>query len=221
MIDGPRFGPAPGRSVKHIVVLCHGYGSNGDDLISLAPIWAKSLPEALFVSPNAPDPCEGAPPGFEGRQWFPIGDLNPATLGAGARRARATLDQFIDAELAAHDLGPNAYALMGFSQGAMMALFAGLRRPAAPRAILAYSGALIDPASLASEMLGAPPVLLVHGEADNVVPASRAREAQTALIALNLPVQTLFVPGLAHGIDPTGLEAGTALLTRTLAGARA
>jgi phospholipase/carboxylesterase len=218
MLDGPRFGPAAGRAPRHIVVLCHGYGSNGDDLISLAPYWAKTMPDALFVSPNAPDPCDMAPPGFEGRQWFPIGALDPATLGAGARRARSVLDHFIDAELTRHALPPDAYALMGFSQGAMMALFSGLRRAVAPRAILAYSGALVDPASLAREITGAPPVLLVHGEADIVVPPSRSREAQTALIAANVPVHALFIPGLAHGIDPAGLEAGAALLGRTLTG---
>jgi phospholipase/carboxylesterase len=216
MLDGPRFGPAAGGAARSLVILCHGYGSNGDDLISLAPYWAKALPNTVFASPNAPDPCDMAPPGFEGRQWFPIGSLDPATLGAGARRARGALDPFIDAELTRHQLPPDAYALMGFSQGAMMALFTGLRRAVPPRAILAYSGALIDPASLAGEMTGVPPVLLVHGEADSVVPPTRSREAQTALIAANVPVQGVFIPGLAHGIDQAGLEAGAALLSRTL-----
>jgi len=212
-LDGPRFGPANGAA-KQLIVLCHGVGADGNDLIDLAPYWSRAVPEAAFVAPHAPEPFAMAP---HGRQWFPIGNLDPATLGAGVRRARTALDGFLDAELARLGLPPDAYALMGFSQGAMTVLFTGLRRAVPPRAILAFSGALIDPDSLARERAGHPPVLLVHGEADPVVPVSRSRDAEATLRANQIPVQGLYVPKLAHGIDDSGLSAGALALQRGFA----
>lgn len=209
MLDGPRFGPASGAAPKQLVVLCHGVGADGNDLIDLGPYWARALPDAIFVSPHGPEPYDMAP---VGRQWFSIGNLDPATLGAGVRRARVALDGFIDAELARFGLPDDAYALAGFSQGAMTALFAGLRRTPPPRAILAYSGALIAPEALGAELAGRPPVLLVHGEADEVVPVSRSRDAEAALRANRVPVQSLYVPKLGHGIDDSGLSAGALFL---------
>ena len=118
------------------------------------------------------------------------------------------LDAFLERELTRHALPPEALALVGFSQGCMLALFAGLRMARGPAAILGYSGALVAPESLATEALARPPVLLVHGEADEVVPAARSRAAESALRAAGLPVQALYRPGLGHGIDPEGLAAG-------------
>ncbi len=133
------------------------------------------------------------------------------------RRAATFLDPFVDAELARLGLPADAYALMGFSQGAMTALFAGLRRATAPRAILAFSGALIAPASLATELTHRPPVLLVHGEADDVVPVERSHEAEAALRAAGVPVEATYVPRLGHGIDDTGLAMGALALQRGFA----
>lgn len=214
-LDGPRWGPASGGTAKQLVVLCHGVGADGNDLIDLAPYWSHAMPEAAFVAPHAPDPFDMAP---QGRQWFPIGSLEPATLGAGVRRARTMLDRFIDAEIERLGLPDDAYALMGFSQGAMTVLFTGLRRRTPPRAILAYSGALIDPESLAGELSGTPPVTLIHGEADQVVPVSRSRDAEAALRAAGVPTEALYVPKLAHGIDDSGLSAGALALQRGFAG---
>lgn len=210
-LDGPRWGPASRGKPKQLVVLCHGVGADGNDLIDLAPYWSRAIPDAAFISPHAPEPFDMAP---VGRQWFPIGALDPATLGGGVRKARAALDPFIDAELARLGLPEDAYALMGFSQGAMTVLFTGLRRLVPPRAILAYSGALLAPESLADEMTGKPPVLLVHGEADEIVPASRSRDAERALRAAGVPVEALYVPKLAHGIDDSGLSLGALTLQR-------
>ena len=135
-------------------------------------------------------------------------------MEAGAARARPLLDAFIDAELARLGLPPDGYALMGFSQGAMMALYAGLRRAVPPRAILAFSGALLAPGRLAEQRTNAAPVLLVHGEADEVVPAALSRGAEQALRAEGIPVESLFRPGLGHAIDDAGLAAGAAFLQR-------
>jgi phospholipase/carboxylesterase len=213
-LDGPRWGPAAGGAPQHLVVLCHGIGADGFDLIDLAPTWADAVPHAAFVAPHAPFPCDMGP---TGRQWWSVADRTPSVMEAGARGAAAALDPFIDTELTRLGLGPEAYALMGFSQGAMTVLFTGLRRTIAPRAILAYSGALLGPASLHTEITHRPPVLLVHGEADDIVPVTRSRDAEAVLRDLGVPVEAVYVPRLAHGIDDTGLSMGALTLQRALA----
>ncbi|MBS0560765.1 MAG: phospholipase [Proteobacteria bacterium] len=210
-LDGPRAGPATGGSPRQLVILCHGYGADGYDLIDLASAWAPALPHAAFAAPSAPFPCEMAP---MGRQWFGLADRSPERMEAGVRAAAALLDGFIDAELARHGLPASAYALMGFSQGAMTVLFAGLRRAAGPRAILAYSGSLIARATLPSEIACRPPVFIAHGEADEVVPASRSRDAAETLRACGVAVEAIFPPHLGHGIDDQGIAGGGALLAR-------
>jgi phospholipase/carboxylesterase len=204
--------------VLQLVVLCHGVGADGHDLIDLAPTWAKALPHAAFAAPNAPQPYDMAPEIAEmgGRQWFSLADRTPAMLAAGAAAAAEHLNRFIDAELARLGLTPDACALMGFSQGAMTALYAGLRRTIAPRAILAFSGALLAPERLAATT-ARPPVLLVHGEADEVVPVAASRMAETALRTAGVPVESLFCPGLGHGMDEAGLSAGAMFLQKVFA----
>lgn len=214
-LDGPRWGPASRGAPKQLVVICHGIGADGHDLISLAPSWGQAVPDAAFAAPDAPFLHDS---GF-GRQWWSVADRSPPVMEAGARRAAPFLDRFIDDEITRLGLPPEAYALAGFSQGAMMVLFAGLRRPIAPRAILAYSGALIAPASLATELASRPPVLLVHGEADDVVLAARSREAEAALAAIGVLVESTFIPGLGHGIDETGVSVGALFLQRAFASA--
>ncbi|MFC3126305.1 alpha/beta hydrolase [Pseudoroseomonas globiformis] len=214
-LDGPRWGPGNGGAPRMIVFLLHGYGADGNDLIELAPHWGQAVPEALFIAPHAPMPCDGGP---YGRQWFSLVDRSPAMLLAGARTAQPLLDDAIAAECAAAALPETAVALMGFSQGAMMALFAGLRRPVAPAAILAFSGRMIGPEALAAEIRSRPPVLVVHGEADEVVPAQSGRDAESALRTARVPVEALYTPGLAHGIDEAGLAAGALFLQRAAVG---
>jgi len=214
-LDGPRWGPASREAPKQLVVICHGIGADGHDLISLAPSWGPALPDAVFAAPDAPFLHDS---GF-GRQWWSVADRSPSVMEAGVRRAAPFLDRFIDDEITRLGLPPDAYALAGFSQGAMMVLFAGLRRTVPPRAILAYSGALIAPASLAAELANRAPVLLVHGEADETVLAARSREAEAALTAAGVPVESTFVPGLGHGIDETGVSAGALFLQRAFASA--
>lgn len=214
-LDGPRWGPASKAAAQQLVVLCHGVGADGHDLIDLAPTWAHALPDALFVSVDAPFPHDS---GF-GRQWWSVADRTSSVMEAGVRGAAGFLDAFIDAELARLTLPSDRYALMGFSQGAMTVLFAGLRRIAAPRAILAFSGALIAPDHLAGELANHAPVLLVHGEADDVVPAQRSRDAERALRAAEVPVEAVYVPRLGHGIDDTGLAMGALALQKGFVGA--
>jgi len=209
ILSGPLWGPAAGGAPRQLVVLCHGLGADGRDLIDLAPYFGRLLPNAVFVAPDAPEPCDQAP---VGRQWFSLDVLDPAKLAAGVRRGAAALDGYIDAQLARFGVGD--YALLGFSQGAMTVLFAGLRHNPPPKAILAYAGALLAPEALAVEVIAKPLVLLVHGEADTVVPATLGRQAETALQAAGVEVERVFIPGLGHGMDDTGLEAGAAVLAR-------
>jgi phospholipase/carboxylesterase len=213
-LEGPRFGPASGGAPDSLVLLLHGVGADGFDLIDLAPVWAEALPRTLFIAPHAPFPFQGAP---FGRQWFDITDRTPARLEAGLRHAAGILGDFTRDELARLGLGGDRLALMGFSQGAMVALFAGLRGAVpAPASILAYSGALLAVESFSAEITARPPVLLVHGEADEVVPAMASRQAARVLASQKVPCELLLRPDLGHGLDDAGLAAGTALLTRSL-----
>jgi phospholipase/carboxylesterase len=214
MLNGPRFGPVAPGAPRQLVVICHGVGANGRDLISLAPMLAAALPHAVFVAPDGPEPYDMIPPGdtHEGRQWFSLSDWRPLVMEAGIRAARGTLDQYIDAALAELAIPPGDYAIAGFSQGAMMALFTGLRRPVPPRAILAYAGMLLGPEHLAGEIANRARVLLVHGEQDEVVPAEASSVAADVLRELDVPVELIVRRNLGHSIDPEGLAAGVRVL---------
>jgi phospholipase/carboxylesterase len=213
LLDGPRWGPMEPGAARQLVVLCHGLGADGHDLIDLAPYWGRALPHAAFVAPDAPEACDMGP---FGRQWYSVTDRTPERIAAGVAVARAALDEFIDAELARLGLPAAAYALMGFSQGAMTALYTGLRRAVAPRGVLAFSGALVAPERL-GEAVARPPVLIVHGEDDEVVPVERSRAAQRALEAGGFAVTSVYSPLLGHGIDDAGLSAGALFLQRVFA----
>ena len=213
-LDGPRWGPAAKGRAQQIVFLLHGVGADGNDLIDLAPQWSRAVPDALFISPHAPSPYQGAP---FGRQWFDLTDRTPARMEAGIRAVAPVLDAAITRECAAAGLPETHVMLMGFSQGAMTALFCGLRRATPPAAILAYSGLLLAPESLGAELRGRPPVLLVHGEVDQVVPVAGSRMAERELRDAGVPVESVYSPRLAHGIDDAGLAAGALFLQRAAA----
>ena len=210
-LDGPRHPPATGAAPARIVLLLHGYGADGDDLIGLAPAWAPAMPDTLFVSPHAPFPCEGAP---FGRQWFGIYGRDDEMRLAGLRAASAMVDAFIDDLLDETGLPPAALTLAGFSQGTMLALHTGPRRAEPLAGILGYSGRLLAPELLAGEVRSRPPVALVHGERDELVPYSSMAEAAAALEQAGFTVETHGRPGLGHGIDPAGMQAGLAFLAR-------
>lgn len=216
-LEGPRLPPASGRP-RALVVFLHGYGADGNDLIELGVQWRALMPDAAFVAPHAPERCAMAP---MGRQWFSLTMRDPAERWTGVCRARPALDAFLDAELARFDLDDGALALVGFSQGTMMALHCGLRRPRAPAAILGFSGALAGAERLgeasARDATGAPPpILLIHGDRDDVLPVSSMFAAANALADANLPCQFHVSYGLGHGIDETGLVAGGLFLARAL-----
>lgn len=212
MIDGPRVAPASGAPAKSLVILLHGYGSNGDDLISLAPHWRGALPTTAFVAPNAPEICPGAPDGY---QWWPITSLDRNARAAGAARAAPILDAFIDAELARHGLTEANLALVGFSQGTMMALTVGPRRTRQIAGILGYSGMVADESALATAPTH-PPILLIHGDADPMIPVAAFHQAKAALTAHGFAVEGHVSPGLGHSLDLHGLHLGERFLSRVL-----
>jgi phospholipase/carboxylesterase len=213
MIDGPRLPPAAGGVPRSLVVFLHGYGADGNDLIGIGREWARSLPATAFVSPNAPELCPGSP---MGRQWFPLTMRDASEFARGVARARPALDAFLDAELKRHSLDETACALVGFSQGTMMALHVGPQRSERLAGILGFSGLLADPAALKIETAQKPPVLLVHGDRDDLIPVAALFQATQGLAAAAIPVEWHVSRGVPHGIGPDGTEIGLAFLKRVL-----
>ncbi len=214
MIDGPRIQPAGRSPAKSVVVFLHGYGADGNDLIDIGRMWAPLMPETAFVSPHAPDPCAEAP---VGRQWFPLAGVDPVKLREGVVHAAPGLDAFLDAELVRHRLTDDRLALVGFSQGTMMALHVAPRRAKAIAGVVGYSGLLPGPEFLKAEVKQRPPVLLVHGDADPLIPSLALFAAARVLGDTGFQAEWHMRPGLEHGIDQEGLDLGAAFLRRVLA----
>ncbi len=216
-LDGPRI-PPKNRVAKQLVVFLHGYGADGDDLIAIGKQWQSLLPDAAFVSPHAPHPCAQAP---TGRQWFPLNMSNPDELWQGVVDARPALDAFLDAELARLKLDDSRLALVGFSQGTMMALHVRLRRSRAPAAILGYSGVLVGPEHLleanARDGHGRPPpIFLIHGNEDDLISVESLFLAAEDLNKANIPCQWHMSVGIGHGIDTGGLLHGGLFVSKSL-----
>jgi phospholipase/carboxylesterase len=214
-LSGPSRPPASGGNPRHLVILLHGLGADGNDLIGLAPYWARLLPNAEFLSPNAPFPCDTAPYGY---QWFSSQDRSAEAALGGVRAAAPILDAFIDEALEKRDLGSCDLALVGFSQGTMMSLFVGLRRAERIAGIVGFSGRLLAPELLATELRSRPPVLLVHGTEDPLVPYGSLAAAETTLKAAGVPVETVTSVGIGHSIDDQGLRRGGQFLKNVLSG---
>jgi phospholipase/carboxylesterase len=221
-LDGPRLAPRSGAA-RQLVVFLHGYGADGNDLIDIGRAWQQYLPQAAFVSPHAPEPSGQAP---VGRQWFPLTFRDPNERWLGVNQAAPLLQRFLDAELERHRLPPSALALVGFSQGTMMALHVGPRRAVAPAAIVGYSGLLVLPPegdmqgdmdAFAAEIKSHPPVLLVHGDRDDLIPPQALFQAAQGLSALGLSVEWHVSAGIGHGIDSEGLRHGGEFLARRFA----
>lgn len=211
--------PASGLKPDSIVVLIHGYGANGADLISLGNAWASHLPNTLFVAPDGPEVSEVNP---TGNQWFGLGDWDPAEKFTEIQIARMLKDiqtlapsfnRYLDELLRTHNLPPEKLALVGFSQGAMVALHLALHRPRCA-GVVAYSGAFLD--DLKQIKIARPPVLLVHGLDDQLLSPLFSQVAEEHLKALHVPVTLALLPGLGHGIDERGLGIGSAFLKEHL-----
>jgi len=216
-LDGPRLAPRSGEA-RQLVVLLHGYGADGNDLIELGRQWQRFLPHAAFVAPHAPERMPLAP---MGRQWFALSMRDMEERWRGVTQAGPALDAFLDVELRRHSLPATALALVGFSQGTMMALHVGLRRAIPPVAILGYSGLLVlaggkGPKDLAAEVKCKPPILLVHGEADDLIPVTALFDSAETLADAGIPCEWHLSLGLGHGIDAEGLRHGGEFLAAAI-----
>ena len=212
ILTGPEL-PAHSGTTRQLIVLLHGLGADGNDLIGLAPAFAEAFPDAHFIAPNAPEPCDMAPYGY---QWFSLQTRDPERMLAGAKKAAPALNAFLDAQLKRFGLSDNALALVGFSQGTMMSLYVAPRRANAMAGLVGYSGALIGAESLESEIASRPHVCLVHGTADMVVPFAAMEHAESVLELNDVPVETYARAGLGHGIDEEGIALAMGFLARRL-----
>ena len=206
--------PASGGDPTSLVILLHGYGSNGQDLIGLAPYWTQDLPQTVFVAPDAPTPCDM---GF-GYQWFSLQSWAPLSLLAGAEKASAYLNGFIDELMEKYKLPAAKVALVGFSQGTMMSLYVGPRRREKLAGIVGYSGGLLGGEGLIGQSsISRPPIYLVHGEMDTVVPVGAFFHAKETLRQAGFDVTGHTTPGMPHTIDEQGIHEGGAFLKKVLA----
>lgn len=212
MIKGPGLTPQSGQKAKNLVIFLHGYGSSGDDLISLAPYWSKMMPDTEFLAPNGTEAWEGYASGY---QWFSLQEFTPTSVRTGLNAAQPHLKKYILEALAARNLSTRDLAIVGFSQGSMVALDMIFALPNLG-GIISYSGGFY-PSETALPHKPYPEILLVHGDADNVVPYNYFLEAEAQLKKLGLSPQTLTCPGLGHSIDEEGLKAGGKFLTRLFA----
>ncbi len=210
-IDGPRLEPTDGTPVRRLVIFLHGFGADGNDLIAIGEQWRALLPDAAFVSPHAPEAC-AMPGAGAGRQWFELTFRDPHEYWRGVNAAGPTLDAFIDKERDRYGLSDADVALVGFSQGTMMALHVGLRRRERLLAIVGYSGALAGPEHLKGQLTHKPPVLLLHGDRDEVIPIHMLFLALQGLTEAEVGAEFHIAAGLGHGIDPEGLVMGAQFL---------
>lgn len=202
-LTSDRKGPDTATSA---VVFVHGYGADGADLLGLADPLAPLFPDTAFFAPDAPDPCTMNP---AGRQWFPIPWIDgssEAEVGIGLASAAASFTAFLDEVLANEGLTPDRLVLVGFSQGTMLSLHVAPRRAAPVAAVVGFSGRLMLPGDLSGAAISKPPVLLLHGDADEVVAFSSMGDADTALRGAGFAVDTFVMTGVGHGISPEGLQ---------------
>jgi phospholipase/carboxylesterase len=199
--------------VTSAVLLLHGLGANGEDLIGLAEEWGPRFPNTAFFSPDAPEPCDMAPFGY---QWFSLRDWTPGSIEAGLRRVKPIVDQLIDSLLKEYSLPASSFVLSGFSQGTMLSLYTGLQREEPLAGILAYSGALFGVDDNKIEIRSRPPVCLIHGTADEVVPFTASQIAAEQLKKHNIDTELHPISGVGHGIDSRALDLGTKFLQRVL-----
>ncbi len=214
-LDGPRLAPASGNHARQLVVILHGYGADGSDLIDIGRAWQGRLPDAAFIAPDAPEflPFEA----LGGRQWFALDERTPAEIRIGAEAAQPALDRFLDRELESLSLDDRSLALVGFSQGAMMAFQCGLRRKRPPAALVCYSGRL--PGSDRLDGIGTDcPVLIVHGTEDDVVPCHHSETACRALANAGVDTALHQLDRLGHSIDERGMVLGGRFLEKAFSG---
>ena len=212
-LSGPEFGPASGGPAKQLIIFVHGYGADGNDLISLKQYFSQVSPDAAFISPNAPFRCDGTPFGY---QWYDVWMQDPEKRLAAIRFAAEIFDNFIDQQLSRYSLDDKNLVLVGFSQGTMMSLFAAPRRKNSVAGIVGYSGRMEAPELLMDEIRSRPPVVMVHGDSDELLPVLEMENAAAALRDNEVEISTHVRPGLGHGIDDEGIRIGLEFVKNVL-----
>lgn len=212
-LSGPEAEPASGGIAKQLIVFVHGYGADGNDLFSLSQYFAQVAPEAAFIAPNAPYRCDGSPFGY---QWYDVWTQDPADRLAAVRSTGEIFDAFLTQQLDRRGLGEDKLVLVGFSQGTMMSLFVAPRREKAVAGIVGYSGRMESPDLLAAEIRSKPPVVMVHGDSDELLPVSDMETAAATLSACGVEIATHVRPGLGHGIDEMGIRIGLEFVNAVL-----
>jgi phospholipase/carboxylesterase len=201
----------PEEKPQQIVVLLHGVGADGKDLLDLGHVWETILPACVFISPDAPRPYDMAP---IGHQWFSLRDRTPSVMAEDMVKNQPIVDEYLDGLLNEFSLPANKLALVGFSQGTMVSLYVGPRRAQQLAGILGYSGALLKPLDLHAELKSRPPICLLHGLKDDVVPPDASQQAQMVFEQQGISCELHMQQNLGHGIDDSGLKLGAAFLQR-------
>ena len=213
-LSGPVFEPLSKNPARSIVLLLHGYGSNGDDLIGLAPVFSEQLPDTIFLSPNAPFDCEANPSG--GFQWFDVWETDHDKRIFALRFAEKIINNYINFQMEKLGLNDSQLVFLGFSQGTMLSMQTALRRKETCAGILGYSGRLEFPDRLPDEIQSRPLVTLIHGEDDPLLAVNLMSEAESVLLKNGVSVNSFKRPGLGHGIDMEGIKIGMEFLSNRL-----
>ena len=211
-LSGPSFGPNSQGMPQKLVIMCHGLGADGNDLIGIAPYFAQIAPDTLFLSPNAPFPCDMAPFGY---QWFSLQQRTEDAMLAGVREAQPILNTFIDQQLTKFKLVEKDVVLVGFSQGTMVSIFTALRRERPIAGIIGFSGHLVGKNVLANEIQSKPPILMINGDQDDLVPVETQPVAVQILTTLGIDIESHIRPGLGHSIDEVGIDIAKNFLERS------
>ncbi len=211
-LTGPEIS-SKNKPTKSLVVFLHGLGADGHDLIDIGQGWSKSLPQAAFLSPHAPLPCDMSPMGY---QWFSLQDFNVERIIVEVRKNGDALIAWLGEELKKRDLDWDQLALVGFSQGGLMAVYAGLMAPKAPAAVISYAGGLWGVESLIKQPNSKPPLFMAHGTYDTVVPFQLTENAVSYFESHGVHCQKKIQPGLAHGIDQELMVMGSRFIKDNL-----
>ena len=217
-LDGPFIAPRSGKA-KQLVMFLHGYGANGNDLIEIGNDFAEALPDAAFVSPNAPEVCEAWSAGY---QWFPIRAITPEAMERDKKASIVApiLSAYIDEQLKKWGVDDSALAVAGFSQGAMMAMYTMPRRKKPNAAVIGFSGMLLDAQGLKGADIVKMPILAIHGDADEIVPPDNLARIESGFSEAGFDIETIMRPGLGHGIDHFGLTRSLQFLQESFEKAR-
>ena len=213
MISGPIIEPSSGNSPKQMIIFVHGYGADGNDLIGLANYFQSTLPEAIFLSPHAPEACSMNPSGY---QWFDLTSTDPAVLWSKILVAADHLNEFIDSKLLEYNIAEENLALIGFSQGTMMSLHVSLRRKNTMAAVLGFSGRLIGADLLKDDLISKPSIYLIHGDQDPMVPYQDSLTAEKVLKEYSVDIKTHISEHTQHSIAEDGLRIGVDFLASKL-----